>query len=101
MTAQIPTEPTNVKLSPNSSMLESDEAADITQIHETSTWSCTSTEQTKSSTVEPPTATFIAPPIKEITLATTHTEQVLESQLFQDSEEIQARVSPLQQVLSR
>ena len=94
MTAQTTTEPTTVKLSTNSSIPESDKtldtAADITQIHETSTTSCTSTEQTEASTVEPPTATFIESTSEESTTATTHTEQVFESQLFQDSEEPQA-----------
>lgn len=93
MTAQTTSEPTTVKLSTNSSMLESDKtvntAADITQIHETSTTSCTSTEQAEASTVEPPTATVMESTSEESTTTTTHTEQVFESQLFQDSEEPQ------------
>jgi hypothetical protein len=93
MTAQTTTEAT-VRLSPNSSMLESDKtvktAADIPEVLETSTTSCTSTEQTESSTMEPPTATVIESTSEESTTATTHTEQVFESQLFQDSEEMQA-----------
>jgi hypothetical protein len=94
MATQITTEPTTVKLSTNSSMPESDKtlntAVDITQIHEMSTTSCTSTEQTEASTVELPTATVIETTSEESTTATTHTEQVFESQLFQDSEEPQA-----------
>jgi len=94
VTAQTTTEPTTVKLTTNSSMPESDKslntAADITQIHETSTTSCTSTEQTEASTVELPTATVTESTSEESSTATTHTEQVFESQLFQDSEEPQA-----------
>jgi len=94
VTAQTTIEPTTVKLSTNSSMPESDKilntASDITQIHETSTTSCTSTEQIEASTMELPTATVIESTSEESTTATTHTEQVFESQLFQDSEEPQA-----------
>lgn len=94
ITAQTTSEPTTVKLSTNSSMLASDKtvntAAGITQIHETSTTSCTSTEQTEASTVEPPTATVMESTSEESTTTTTRTEQVFESQLFQDSEVPQA-----------
>lgn len=92
-TVQTTSEPTTVNLSTSSNIVASEKtlntAADITQLHETSTTPCTSTEQTESSTAEPPTATTMEFTSDESTAAVTHTEKIFESQLFQDSKEQQ------------
>jgi len=94
MTVQSTIEPAAHNLSTKSSILASEKplntAADTTQTHDISTTPCTSTEQTETSTIEPPTATVVEFTSEESTTATTHTEKVFESQLFQDSKEQQA-----------
>lgn len=93
-TVETTLQPTTLNLSTNPSILTSEKtlntAADMTQSHDPSTTPCTSSEQTEPSTVEPPTATTIEFTSEENTTATTHTEKVFESQLFQDSEQQQA-----------
>ncbi|XP_021920622.1 protein spaetzle 4 isoform X2 [Zootermopsis nevadensis] len=92
-TVQTTSEQTTVNLSTSSSILSSEKtlntAADTTQSHDPSTTPCTSTEQTEASTVEPPTATTVEFASEENTTATTHTQKVFESELFQDSQQQQ------------